>query len=872
MANLPERKKPRWFRVCQYIITSILAVIVLGLAAGFIAVGTAAGFVASHVKEQPIPSKEELKQDIEQFTLTSFLFDKNGKPIGSGELRTANDRVLVKLKDVSPYFVDAIVATEDKEFFEHAGIVPRSLLRAAVQDLIGSSTTTGGSTITQQLVKLSVLKDPEKTYSRKAREIFLALRLERQFDKEDILTSYINRIYFGRGPGGEHLYGIEAAAESLFGVSAKDLNLAQAAYLAGMPQRPNAYSPLEEDTLKAGLQRQHTVLSRMLENGKITDAQFQKATSFDLKASLAEPAPYTYEQYPYLFEAVHKRAAEKLMELDDIQLEKLQPKQYDRLLAEYKSRLAEGGYRIHTTIDLKLYDALNEAVREYDGYKPDVEVKVEGINGEIIAKEQVGSVVIDVKTGALLAFVGGRDKEHIKNRALDAYKQPGSSAKPLLAYGPGMASGVLQPGTVLKDTPEVAKVGGHTVSNYAHNFHGNVTVREALKHSYNVAAIDAFRKVGIEKGYEFIADMGMDVPPEQRVPVGVLGVNGFSPEQMASAYAMFANKGAFNEPYLIQRIEDAEGSTVYEHKVKPKRMMSEKSAYLLTDVLRDVLKSGTGTWIGSRISGAYDVAGKTGTTQHAKDMWFVGYTPEIAMSVWVGYDYEQTSPVVRPNENLAKIMWTKLFHTIQETVPDLSPAGSQFERPDGLVSVSICKDSGKRAANGKHAPGMVYSELFSADQVPDELCEPKEKKQKHQAGDRDEPTPKREKPADQNTTSDEEATDTRKPNDGRHPAKGQEGDEVPGNDDDPNGDEPPPEDGKDGGEPSDGGETGNDPDEPPGDGNGDDSDGEGDEGSSGGNRPGEDSPTDSGQHSVKFMPPLSPGQICVFPLVRSCRL
>ena len=811
MENPPERKQPLWFRICKYSMTFVLTVIITGMLAGCIIAGAAAGFVASLVKDQPIPSKAELAQAIQEFTQTSYLYDRHGKPIGSGELRTANDRDLVELDDVSPYIIDAVISTEDKEFFEHNGIVPRSLLRAAFQDLSGSSTSTGGSTITQQLVKLSVLKNPEKTYMRKAREIFLALRLERLFNKEDILTSYLNRIYFGQGVSHEHLYGIEAASQGLFGVSANEVNLAQAAYLAGIPQRPNGYSPLEEDTLKAGLERQHTVLRRMLENGKITKDQFDEAKAFDIKTALTEPVPSTYEEYPYLFEAVQKRAAKLLMELDDINPDELESEEYDKLLAEYKIRLAEGGYRIHTTIDLKLYDALNKAVREYEGYKPDVEVSADGIEGKLTAKEQVGSVVIDVKTGALLAFVGGRDKENIKNRALDAYKQPGSSAKPLLAYGPGMANGVLHPDTILKDTPEAAKVPGHTVSNYANNFHGEVTVREALKHSYNVAAIDAFKKVGIENGYAFIEKMNMHVDPDYRVPVGVLGVNGFSPEQMAGAYAMFANRGEFNETHLIARIEDADGNAIYEHEIKPKKIMSEQSAYLLTDVLRDVLTSGTGTWIGNRISNAYDIAGKTGTTQNAKDVWFVGYTPEIAMSVWVGYDYEQTSPVVRPNENLAKIMWTELFHTLQEARPELSPAGSKFRRPNGLTSVRTSKGSGSGAKTSKPDPGSDHSESASGSQKSGGVDKPKETKP-HQDSKKDQDRPaegetnkKPNKPTEREETPDQ--------SNGRKEEKNPASNDPPSNDDNGNRDDQ-----------DDGGEPGGDPDTPPDEENGESED------------------------------------------------
>ena len=716
-------KKPLWFRISKYVMAFILTFVIIGLFIGFVGVGAAAGFVASLVKDQDVPSKEELAQDIQQFSQTSYIFDRNDKRIGTGELRTADDRELVTLDEVSPHIIDAFISTEDKEFYDHDGIVPRSLIRAAYQDLSGSATTSGGSTITQQLVKLSVLKNPEQTYSRKAKEIFLALRLERLFDKEDILSSYLNRIYFGQGASHEHLYGIEAAAQGIFGISAKDVNIAQAAYLAGIPQRPNAYSPFEEDTLQAGTERQHTVLRRMLDNGKITEKQFEEAKQFDIKDSLAKAKEHLYDQYPYLFEAIHESTAIALMKADEVKIDELEPEQYDELLTEYKQKASEGGYRIHTTIDMDLYDALNKVVRDYNGYKPDVEVQVDGIEGKITAKEQIGSALVNTETGELLAFVGGRDNESIKNRALDSRKQPGSAAKPILAFGPGLANGTLQPGTILDDSPKTAKgPGGHTYGNYSGRYYGFVTAREALKKSHNVASVDAFRKVGVQNGYDFIQQLNMPVEKERRVEAGVLGAIEFTPEQVAAAFATFGNEGKFNEPYMISRIENADGEVVYEHKQKPKEVMSPQSAYLLTDMLRDVLRSGTGTYVGGRI-GSYDVAGKTGTAQESKDVWFVGYTPKIALSVWVGYDYEKSTPTVRPNDQLARIMWANFFNTIQQTNPELSPRSAQFKRPGGIVSAQICEISGKRATEHcKHA-GTAYNELFQSGKAPKDQCD-----------------------------------------------------------------------------------------------------------------------------------------------------
>lgn len=686
----PDQNRAGKKRVLKGVFYALFVGLVLILSLSLGAAGVAAGYVAALVKDEPVRDRDYFNQKLSGWHQTSYAYFRDESLIGS--VRTLiGDRKLVKNDEVSQYLIDALISTEDREFYQHSGIVPRSLLRAVYEDLTNQEVVTGGSTITQQLVKRAILENYAKTYERKAKEILLALRLERMYNKEEILNSYLNSLYFGRG-NGQHMYGVQAAAQGIFGVDAKDLNLAQSAYIAGMIQRPNDFNPFTEEGLKRGKKRMEMVLENMLANGKITRQQYKEALAFDIKGSLTKKKQNAYSRYPYIMMAVEERAAEALMRVDGLDPRELSKKgQYQATLQKYIQKVQQGGYHIYTTIDKKLYDAMNKAAKNPNLYAKPITYRTKIGDKWVTIKdatEEIGATLIDVETGALLAFVGGRDfNREQKNHALNSPRQPGSAMKPLLGYGPALDRGVITPGSIIIDEPLRAQgTSGKVYRNATGQYRGPVTAKTALQWSYNIPAIKVFRAVGLETGFDYLRKMNFPVHPYDGEASVIGGLTyGFTVERMTAGYAMFANGGNFNEPYMIEKIVDPSGKTVYEHKPDPVRIMSPQAAYMVTDMLRAVVRAGTAQTVGAGFRG-YDLAGKTGTTQNDYDLWFIGYTPKVAMGVWVGYDYNHRIYY----SNRAKLLWRAIFQAVLNEYPDLSPRHLRFENPGGLPGREIC--------------------------------------------------------------------------------------------------------------------------------------------------------------------------------------
>ncbi|GGA36735.1 penicillin-binding protein 1B [Kroppenstedtia guangzhouensis] len=643
----------RMRKVWKGILFTSLVLITL-IAVGSVAtVGAAAGYVASLVKDEPVRDKEEIKVKITSWTQTSHAYFRDGTPIG--KLSGGEDRKVVTTKEVSPLLIDALLSTEDREFYTHNGIVPKSLMRAGYQMVSGAEIQTGGSTITQQLVKNLFLDYRQRNMDRKAKEIFLAMRMERLFSKEDILNAYLNSVYFGKNVSGRNMLGVQAAAKGIFDVDAKDLNLPQAAYIAGMVQRPNAYNPFRgEKNLENGKRRMKQVLRNMVENGKISEAEYRKAAAYDVKGAIKtkDDTAIAFRKYPFITMAVEEEAAKVLMKVDGKDAKKLSKQgKYRDTLDKYQQKVLTGGYKITTTLDEKLYNAMNEASRN----TPFAD-----------SKEEVGAVLLDVKTGGTLAFVGGRDyNKNQKNHALDMQRQPGSSIKPLLDFGPALDRGVISPDSIIIDEPLSA--GGKTYRNYTHRYDGAMTAREALAKSINIPAIKMLRSIGIQTGFKYLRKMNFPIHEYDGESSAIGGFTyGFDVQRITAGYAMLGNQGKFNEPYMISKIEDSNGKVIYEHKSEPVQVLSPRAAYWTTDMLKDVVRKGTGTLVGKSFPG-YHLAGKTGTTNSTKDVWFVGYTPDVALGVWTGYDY----PKRIPNDKRARYVWINLFRAAVKTDPKL---------------------------------------------------------------------------------------------------------------------------------------------------------------------------------------------------------
>ncbi|ALS25668.1 carboxypeptidase [Paenibacillus sp. 32O-W] len=576
---------------------------------------------------------------------TSEMFDLQGNVIDT--FHTGENRRSVSLADISPYAVQATLAIEDRRFYDHNGFDLRGVARAALVNLEHLSNKQGASTLTQQLARNLYLTH-EKTWTRKLKEAVYTVQLEMKYSKDEILNLYMNQIYYGHGA-----YGIETAADYYFGKPAKELTLAESAMLAGIPKGPKYYSPFLD--MKNAKDRQRTILLAMAEQGMITREQADRAYAELLH--FRKPGEDAEEGFaPYFRDYVRSVAIERLG-IDE------------RLLNE-------GGIRIYTTLDPVAQRAAEEAVNA-------------GIPDK--SEQQAALVAIDPRNGYIKAMVGGRDYQTNQyNRVFADSRQPGSSFKPIL-YLTALAEGGMTPVTRFKSEPTTFTYDEGRKTYKPRNFndkyaHDYIDMRQAIASSDNIYAVNTIMSVGPEKVIETARKLGID-SPMQPVPSLALGTFPVSPFEMASAFGTLAAGGKHAEPVAILRIEDRKGNILYEAEPKVEQVVDAAHAYVLTSLMESVFDNG-GT--GYRVSAAIKrpVAGKTGTT--ATDAWLVGYTPELATAVWVGYDKGRT---ITPTEaHRAAPIFASFMEKALEAVPP-----KLFPMPDGVVSVYIDPASGKLA-------------------------------------------------------------------------------------------------------------------------------------------------------------------------------
>lgn len=598
---------------------------------------------------------------------TSYIYDSRGGVIDT--LHAGGYRHSVELSEISPYLVQATLAIEDRRFFEHHGIDLRGLARAALVNLRSLSAKQGASTLTQQLAR-NLWLSHERTWSRKLQEAVYAAQLEMKYDKTEILTMYLNQIYYGHGA-----YGVEAAAERYFGKHASELSLAESAMLAGVPKGPRYYSPYRD--MKNAKDRQRLVLNAMVEQGVITreeaDAAFREPLNFRPLESDADDG-----YAPYFRDYVRMVAVEQLG-IDE------------RLIAE-------GGVRIYTTLDPDIQAAAEEAVK----------------NGIPAGSEQQAALIaIDPRNGHIKAMVGGRDyNTNQYNRVFATTRQPGSSFKPFV-YLTALENG-MTPVTRFRSEPTVFTYdeGRKTYEPRNHNDHyvmDEIDMRTAIASSDNIYAVHTIMAVGPENVVATARRFGID-SPMQPVPSLALGTFPVSPFEMASAFGALAAGGVRHEPVAILRIEDRSGRVLYEAKPSAVQAASPAHAYVMTRLLESVFEPG-GT--AHRVSAAIKrpVAGKTGTTPY--DAWLVGYTPELSAAVWVGYDKART--ITQAEAHRAAPIFADFIERALAGVPP-----KMFPMPDGVVTVYIDPETGKLA--GETCP-QRRPETFIAGTEPVEYCD-----------------------------------------------------------------------------------------------------------------------------------------------------
>ena len=604
-------------------------ILVIGLILFVMVIGVGCGFLTASLN-----TKQNLAEDIVP-PASSQIYDINGNEIAN--IHAAENRMPVSINDIPKNLQNAFVAVEDNRFYDHAGIDPRGIVRAVWANIRGRTVTEGGSTITQQLAKNAYLTQ-DRTLKRKVQEMFLALQLERQYTKQEILELYMNQIYFGQGA-----YGVQAAARTYFGKDVKDLTLNECAMLAGIPKSPNYYSPL--NNLEAAKQRKAVVLDQMAKYGYISDSEANAAKKEDL--AIAKVSNDGVRAASYFVDYVLQLLVEKYG--DD---------------AIYKD-----GLKIYTTIDMDMQAAAENAMQNLPTYFTDA-------NG--IVQPQGALVAIDPHTGYIKAMVGGRGTDQF-NRATQAVRQPGSAFKPFVFAA--ALENKYTPDSVIEDKP--LKVGGWEPQNYNRKFSGKVRLRDVVRWSLNVPTVRSAEDIGIDKAIYYAQEMGistfvLDGATNDRNLATALGgmTRGVTPLELTSAFGTFANRGIHVEPVAVLRVVARTGKVLEEETRQEKSVISAANAATMTNMLSDVIRSGTGT--GANIG--RPAAGKTGTTSDYHDAWFIGYTPDLVAGVWIGNDSVSDLHGMAGGTTPAAI-WRAFMLKAHERLPVRSFEGSASYKP-----------------------------------------------------------------------------------------------------------------------------------------------------------------------------------------------
>jgi penicillin-binding protein 1B len=727
------------YQVIWNLFLIFLVVIILG---GSFGAGLGAGYFASLVKDEPIRSYTSMKKDIYNYTETSNLYFGNN--VYLGKLRSDLEREEVKIDQVSDFLVKAVIATEDEYFYQHQGVVPKSIFRALFQEVTNSSMQTGGSTLTQQLIKNQILTN-EVSFQRKANEILLALRLEKFFSKKEILEAYLNVSTFGRNSSGRNIAGVQSAAKGIFGKEAKQLTLPEAAFIAGLPQSPFGYTPFTREgkiknNLQPGMTRMKLVLKRMKDHGYITADQYNTAVAYDITKDFIPSTANPLEKYPWLTFEIEKRSVQVLTTVlakqDGISENTLKKddKLYNKYFTLASHDLRQKGYDIHTTIDKNIYDAMQKAKDQYPYFGPDKEeMKKDPETGEtikVMEPVEVGAMLIENKTGKIISFVGGRDynKQQL-NHATSSKRQNGSTMKPLLVYAPAIELGKAAPGTPLPDVAlklDSSKPGKPWPRNYSYNYSGLVSARTALTKSINVPAVKLYKDIVNQKPAQYLEKMGFTslIQKDHTILAAAIGSieNGVTVEENTNAFSTFANDGKFIDAYLIDKITDKSGKVIYQHEVNPVNVFTPQTAFLTIDMMRDVVKKGTAAGINGRLKFQTDWAGKTGTGNEYIDSWFVATNPNVTFGIWTGYD---TPKSLQAKGNLSysqrtNNLWVDLINSAYSINPGLIDPKESFKMPSGIVRRSFCMVSGMALSEACSKAGLAGSDYFNAKFVPKE--------------------------------------------------------------------------------------------------------------------------------------------------------
>ena len=680
---------------------------ILGFIGGLFGAGVALGYGVALFDKAKVPPAEDLVKQVKNISSISEIVYADGSVIASIEsdlLRTS-----VSSEEISDNLKKAIVATEDEHFLEHNGVVPKAVIRATLGTFAGLGSSSGGSTLTQQLIKQQVVGDAP-TLARKATEIVDALALERSMSKDEILTTYLNVAPFGRNHKGQNIAGAQQAAEGIFGIDANKLSIPQAAFLAGLPQSPITYSPYEntgelksDEDLELGLKRAKDVLYNMYRTGCLTKEEYNQYKDYNLKQDFLPSGSVNVISRDYLYYTAMAEAIDRtydyLVQQDNVPSQELKN---EAIQKAYRKRaeqeLSTGGYKITTTINKKVHTAMQNAVARYGSLLDDGTGRVE-----------VGNVLMDNQTGAILGFVGGRDyQDNQNNHAFDTKRSPASTTKPLLAYGIAIDQGLMGSETILSNYP-TNFANGNPIMYANSKGTGMMTLGEALNYSWNIPAYWTYRMLR-EKGVDvkgYMEKMGYEIPEYgiESLPMG--GGIEVTVAQHTNGYQTLANNGLYHKKHVISKIEAADGRVVYEYQDKPVQVYSKATATIMQGLLREVLSSRVTTTFKTNLTSLNptlanaDWIGKTGTTNQDENMWLMLSTPRLTLGGWIGHDDNHSLSRRAGYSNNSNYM-AHLVNAIQQASPSIW-GNERFALDPSVVKSEVLKSTGQK-------PGKVSVE------------------------------------------------------------------------------------------------------------------------------------------------------------------
>ena len=748
--------------VLRIIFISLIAILVIG---GCLGIGVMKGLIddAPDISDVNIVPVGE----------ATFVYDADGNQLQKLTAPDSN-RMPVDLDQIPKDLQYAVVAIEDERFYEHNGIDIRGILRAAVRGITTGTFSEGASTITQQLIKNKVFTDwvnecTLQRFQRKCQEWYLALELEKQVDKDEILENYLNTINLGNGN-----YGVQAAAQDYFGKDVSELTLSECTVLAGITQNPTRYNPITNPENNA--QRRQEVLDHMLEQEYITKEQYDECLAdnvYDRIQSIEQEEENEDTTYSYFIDELTEQVIQDLQDkrgyteqqaynalwsgglriytTQDPDIQQICDEEYsdssnfpsgsqvelDYALTvrhpngeeeNYSAEMLEQYFIENESSDFSLlFDSQESAQAHVDAYKAYVlsdgsEVVAETVH--FTPQPQSSLCIIDQHTGYVKAIVGGRGEKSTSlslNRATNTTRQPGSTFKPLAAYAAALNECDMSLATTFEDEPFTYD-NGEPLYNADRQYHGTVTMRESIVHSYNIPAVKCMIDITPELGVEYLEKFGfsslvtepVDINGESyddlNASTAIGGITyGVSNLELTAAYAAIANNGVYIKPVFYTRILDSDGNVVIDNTPEKTTVIKPSTAYLLTSAMEDVISEGTGTRV--QFDGMH-LAGKTGTTDNYRDLWFCGFSPYYTCSVWAGYDDNTVLPAGE-SRTYQQTLWRNIMERIHENLVD-----TEFKMPSTVEEASICTKTGLLATSSCNA----VTEYFDIDQIPTQYC------------------------------------------------------------------------------------------------------------------------------------------------------